>query len=107
MAHLMKHTKVACGHLFQHYDRSCQQIGNENINSINTKFNYNLAEHQSLSQNDFLKKRLSEVYCQNRKDINVMCSWVVTAPKDLPKKKKKNFLKRVIIFSLTAMGKTM
>ena len=81
MAHMMKHTRASCGHMFAHYDRQAEHIGNENVDRERTYLNYNLATHQQMEQGEFVRKRCSEVHCQNRKDVNVMVSWVVTAPR--------------------------
>lgn len=81
MAHLAKFTKGAMGHMLSHFDRSKKNLG-DNVNQDRTYLNYNLAEHQQMKQLDFIHKRLSEVKLQNRKDVNVLCDWVVTIPKD-------------------------
>lgn len=83
MAHLEKFAKNNLGVLLRHYDRSVGlSNGNENIDHSKSKLNYNLAAaDQPLKQLDFIHKRLSQVKVQNRKDVNVMCSWVVTIPK--------------------------
>jgi len=91
MAHMMKHTKASCGHMFAHFDRKAEHISNENLDRTRTHLNYNLATHQQMDQGEFVRKRCSEVRCQNRKDVNVMVSWVVTAPKDLPEAEHKAF----------------
>ena len=91
MAHMMKHTKASCGHMFAHFDRRAKNISNENLDETRTHLNYNLATHQQMDQGEFVRKRCSEVRCQNRKDVNVMVSWVVTAPKDLPEAEHKAF----------------
>lgn len=80
-----------------HFDRSAKNISNENINESKTNLNYNLAD-QSMQQIDFINKRCSEVKCQNRKDVNVMCSWVVTAPKDLSENELEPFFKATYEF---------
>lgn len=98
-----------------HFDRSAKNISNENIDESKTNLNYNLAD-QSMQQIDFINKRCSEVKCQNRKDVNVMCSWVVTAPKDLSENELEPFfkatyefleknIKRKCNFSLCAHGR--
>ena len=56
MAHMMKHTKAACGHMFAHYDRECEHISNENIDTQRSHLNYNLAVHQQLPQGEFVKQ---------------------------------------------------
>ena len=91
MAHMMKFTRASCGHMFAHFDRRAGHISNENLNRERTHFNYNLAIHQTMEQGEFVRKRCAEVHCQNRKDVNVMVSWVVTAPKDLPEQEHKAF----------------
>lgn len=88
MAHVKKFTKGACGHMFKHYERARDEkdqyinFGNQDIDTDRTHLNYNLAPERK-SQGEFVKERCSEVVCLNRKDVNVLCSWVVTAPKDL------------------------
>lgn len=91
MAHVMKFTKASCGHMFAHFDRKAEHISNENLDRTRTHLNYNLATHQTMDQGEFVRKRCAEVRCQNRKDVNVMVSWVVTAPKDLPEAEHKAF----------------
>ena len=80
MAHVAKYSKGAMGHMMAHYDRS-KDCG-DNVDKERTHLNYNEAAHQQLTQLEFIHKRLSEVQVHNRKDVNVMCDWVVTAPKD-------------------------
>lgn len=104
MAHIAKYTAAACGHLCGHYDRS--KPATENIDSSRTEQNYNLAaEQQPLSQIDFIRTRLSEVKTQKRKDLNVMCDWVVTAPKDLPKELQPQFFKETYNYLAAKYGK--
>lgn len=91
MAHMMKHTKASCGHMFAHFDRKAEHISNENLDRTKTHLNYNLATHQQMDQGEFVRKRCSEVRCINRKDVNVMITWVVTAPKDLPEMEHRAF----------------
>ena len=95
MANLKKFTKASCGHMFKHYERAMEinpetgqleyvKFKNQEINTQASHLNYNLATHQTMRQGDFVRKRCSEVKLQNRKDVKVMCSWALTAPKDLP-----------------------
>ncbi|EAK0771656.1 hypothetical protein AWS07_07450 [Campylobacter lari] len=99
MAHVAKYSKGALGHMFAHYERAKDKdgeyikFGNEDIDTNKSHLNYNLAPNHNMSQGEFVKKRCSEVKCLNRKDVNVMCSWVVTAPKDLNPNLHKNFFK--------------
>lgn len=87
MAHVMKMTRGAVGHMFKHYERAKDEkgeyvkFGNEDIDKERTHLNYNLAPKRN-SQGEFVRQRCSEVKCLKRKDVNVACSWVVTLPKD-------------------------
>ena len=109
MAHCAKYTKGAMGHLMKHYERGKDEngeyikFGNEGIDTSLSHLNYNLAPHQN--QLDFIHKRLSEVHCLKRKDVNVMCSWVVTAPKELPEEHTKEFFQRTYDFLEKKYGK--
>lgn len=107
MAHLARFTKGAMGHMLSHFDRSKKNLG-ENIDKDRTYLNYNLAEHQQMKQLDFIHKRLSEVKLQNRKDVNVLCDWVVTIPKDFLEKypnREKEFFEATYNFLENKYGK--
>lgn len=115
MAHLEKFTKAACGHLFKHYERAKEfdpdtgqfeyvKFDNQQIDLSRTHLNYNLAVNQTLRQGEFIRKRCSEVKLQNRKNVNVMCSWVVTAPKDLPDEELQAFFKACYDFMAKRYG---
>lgn len=110
MANCAKYTRGAMGHLMKHYERAKDENGeyvkfhNQEIDSNKTHLNYNLAPHRQ-SQLEFLHKRLSEVYCLKRKDVNVMCSWVITAPKELPAERQREFFERSYQFLEKKYGK--
>lgn len=97
MAHVAKYTKGACGNLWRHYERAKDAEGNyikfsnQSIDPERTPLNYNLAPTHPEGQGGFVRRRCSEVKCLNRKDVNVMCSWVVTAPKTVPDEALKSF----------------
>ena len=82
MAHAAKYTASACGHMLGHYDRSKKNLG-DNIDPERTHLNYNLAPDHGCSQMDFINQRLSEVRVHKRTDVNVICDWVVTLPKEI------------------------
>lgn len=85
MAHFEKYTAGAIGHMLAHYDRT-HSSSTSKINKSKTFLNYNLAaKDQPLSQLDFIHNRLSEIKVLKRKDVNVMCDWIVTAPQELAK----------------------
>ncbi len=90
MANVAKYNKSAIGRMFTHSGRENRMYSNECIDFERTHLNYNLVDY-GMSQIDFLHQRLSEVKVQNRKDVNVMCDWIVTAPKNLPTEDLKHF----------------
>ncbi|MCL2841765.1 MAG: plasmid recombination protein [Defluviitaleaceae bacterium] len=89
MANMQKYTRSQIGGLTRHYERgqkedgSYYDFGNQEIDRSRIHLNYNLAPERAGGQLSFINKRTSEVQCLNRSDVNVMCSWVITAPKDL------------------------
>lgn len=89
MAHVAKHTRAASGHLFKHYERAKDEngeylkFGNQDIDPERSHLNYNLGPARSISQGDFVRQRCQDVYCFQRKDVNVMCNWIVTLPAEM------------------------
>lgn len=104
MAHVAKYPRSAIGHMLAHYDRSKSGLG-DHIDPARTGLNYNLAAHQTLPQLDFLQKRLQEVRCRNQKDVNVLCDWIVTAPKDLSAEEHDDFFRSVYRYLEDKYGK--
>lgn len=107
MAHVAKYTAAAAGHLCNHYGRSDGDKvsrGNENIDPSRTHLNYNLAPHRECSPIEYLHQRLSEVKVQKRADVNVLCDWVVTVPKDLPAAEHKKFFEETYRFLSVRYG---
>lgn len=102
MANYAKYTRGAIGHVTRHYERAKDEygnyikFGNQEIDVSRSHLNYNLAPEQVQLQ--AIHKRLDEVYCMNRKDVNVMCSWVITAPKDLHEERQSEFFKTTYEF---------
>lgn len=92
MAHKQKYTRGSVGHMLGHYGRT-KEVPDLPM-PANTALNYNLAcNDQPEGQLDFLHQRLSEVKVHNRKDVNVMVDWVVTAPKGLSLADEERFFK--------------
>jgi hypothetical protein len=112
MAHVKKYTMSAVGHMANHYGRSdvgqaAEYIirGNENIDPNLTPLNYNLAaEDQQLPQVDFIHKRMGEIRVQKRADVNVLCDWVITQPKELPADRSRDFFESVYAFMRDRYG---
>ncbi len=105
MAHIEKYNTGATGHMFAHYDRR-KPSSESKIDNSRTCLNYNLAEKdQPLSQQDFLRKRLSEIKVLKRADVNVMCDWIVTAPENLTAREHEKFFREVYDFLNNRYGK--
>jgi len=89
MANAQKYTASQAGGMTRHYERyqkengEYQTFGNQDIDTSRIHLNYNLAPKREGGQLGFIKQRASEVKCLKRDDVNVMCSWVITAPEGL------------------------
>lgn len=102
--HVTKYTRGTLGHMLGHYDRTKDGLG-ENVIPERTQLNYNLAvDDQPLKQLDFVHKRLGEVRYLKRKDVNVLCDWVVTMPKDLADEYREPFFKAAYNFFAEKYG---
>lgn len=110
MANVQKHAKGAIGNLSKHYERAKNEkgeyvdFGNQEIDTTKTHLNYNLAPKREISQGQFIKQRCSEVKCLNRKDVKVMCSWVITQPKELPQEESRKFFEESYNFLKNRYG---
>ena len=105
MARVEKYTRGAMGNMLAHYNRT--KVSSKSlIDPERTPLNYNLAvTDQPLSQLDFIHKRLSEIKVLNRKDVNVFCDWIVTAPQGLSENEYADFFKEVYDFLNDRYGK--
>ncbi len=110
MAHKEKYGKGATGHLCKHYERAKDGKGeyitfsNQDIDPDRTHMNYNLAPDRGLSQIDFIHQRLDQVYCLNRKDVNIMVDWIVTLPADVPLENSREFFEHTYDFLTARYG---
>ncbi len=80
---------------------------NECIDKSRTHLNYNLAQHRTASG---LMTHIENI-CENnhvrlnrRKDLNVMSSWIVTLPKNIPAEKAKVFFQQTYNFLSAKYG---
>lgn len=111
MAHYMKFNRASCGHMWKHYERAKDEngeyvkFGSPDIDTSRTHQNYNLGPTHMNGQGGFVKERCSEVKMQNRKDVNVMCSWVVTAPKEIQADEAEKFFRETYKFLSDKYGK--
>lgn len=77
--HVAKYERAAAGHLLRHYNRSARNNGNKEIDRARSALNYNLCPREQ-GEFAYYKERLSQVKCQNRKDVKTLCDWVITLP---------------------------
>ena len=109
MAHVAKYTRSALGHMLNHYARQENdgvKRGNQEIKPELTHNNWNVAENlQPLPQMEFIHQRLSQVKVQKRADVNIMCDWVITLPKDVPEDRKQEFFQQSFQFLCDRYGK--
>lgn len=84
MASVKKFSASAVANLLRHNERETSNPSNKDIDLTLSSSNYSLIHHNGLTDFEYYKQRKSELYCINRKDVKVLCGWVVTAPKDLP-----------------------
>lgn len=91
-------------HNLRHVDKFGKPVafGNSEIDTKLTFLNYRLDKNGD--PYEYLKKRLSEVKVQKRADVKVYCSWVITAPKDLPEDKHRQFFESVYDFFCSEYG---
>lgn len=110
MAHVEKFGRGASGNMLEHYDRT-KPSDHCILDSSLTCSNYNLAPSDK-SQLERLRDVIGNkqegvkgwAKCLNRKDVKVMCTWVVTMPQDLPANKEAAFFKETYSFLQARYG---
>lgn len=91
MAHLASFKSAGAVGVLRHDERTendkVQSRKNECIDSKKTCLNYNLAPKRKGNLMEHIRQvcKDNNVRLSNRKDLNIMCSWIVTAPKTIPK----------------------
>jgi hypothetical protein len=101
-----KYNKTTIQGLFVHNERgiNCPDThhhANDNIDASKTHLNYELKDRGGLSAYQYLKEKYDKINQETkertgkslRKDAVVICSWVVTMPKDLSKEYQEDFFK--------------
>lgn len=89
MAHLTSYNLSAAVGVLRHDERTPSDKAvsrkNESIEPSRTQYNYNLAPARSGKLQEHIKAVCEQngVRLNNRKDLNVMSSWVITLPKEL------------------------
>lgn len=104
MANVEKFTMAQIGHVCAHMARDHDHYSNQNIEELLSWSNYNLAPHRELSQVDYIKAKLDEIPHAKRKDLCVMGSWCVTAPKTLSEAHHERFFELTYKFLTERYG---
>lgn len=94
MAHVQKFNRASAGKILGHCEREKSQYGDflkykttSNIDPDRTKLNMSMDFKDGQTVHQRLANRLAEVHVLNRKDVNVLCDWVITYPKELSQEK--------------------
>lgn len=104
MAHIQKFTRGSVKAILEHDTRTAQHdYKNPDIDPKRTHENYSFI-HDNRTALERLEQRLSEVKVQNRKDVNVLCSWVITKPFDVSEEREEVFFKECYRFLTEKYG---
>ena len=104
MAHIQKFTRGSVKAILEHDTRTAQHdYKNPDIDPKRTHENYSFI-HDNRTALERLEHRLSEVKVQNRKDVNVLCSWVITKPFDVSEEREELFFKECYRFLTEKYG---
>ena len=106
--HYAKYKRGAVGHMLRHYDRTA--AGHTSEIDVNRSFdNYNLCTGAGTGL-DRLRACVGVggnkgwAKCQQRSDVNALCDWVVTVPKDLPPEYEERFFKAAYNYLANRFG---
>lgn len=110
MANAQKFKRGACGHITAHFERRKDdqgeyiKFGNQEIDASRTPLNYNLGPSRGISQMEFIRRRTEQANVRKHASVNVMVSWVVTAPKGLPEAELNLFFRETYNFLAKRYG---
>lgn len=84
MASVTKFTAHSVRNHLRHLDREIENPSNEDIDPERSHLNYILSpDREDITDYEYFKQRLGELYVYGRDDVKVMAGWVMTAPQDL------------------------
>ena len=91
MASLEKFSAGAVRNQLRHNRREIEHSSNPDIDPARQGQDYVLSPDRGMSDYDYYKERLSQVYVYGRNDVKTMAGWVVTAPRDLAPERYDDF----------------
>ena len=105
MACAMKFSAGAVRNQLRHNRRTIEHSSNRDIDPERLEHDYVLAPDRGMTEYDYFKQRISQLYVYNRNDIKVMAGWVVTAPQNLDPKRYDDFFCSTYDFLENRYGK--
>lgn len=102
--------------ILEHSDRGQEGVpehshGNEKIDPKKTCLNYDLKDRNGMTATEYHRSKIDEISGEMkakgrtlRKDAVTLCSWLVTAPKDLPEEKQGEFFQGCFDFFSARYG---
>ena len=91
MASVEKFSAGAVRNQLRHNRREIEHSSNLDIDPSRQGQDYVLSPDRGMTEYDYFKQRISQLYVYNRNDIKVMAGWVVTAPQNLDPKRYDDF----------------
>ena len=104
MASVEKFTAKAVLNQIRHIERTIREPSNADIDPARLEDDYLLSPDRGMTSYDYYKQRLSELYCYGRDDVNTLCGWVITAPKELKPEDEDAFFKATYDFLVERYG---
>lgn len=100
MANVKHFHRTAVRSILNHVTRA-DNYSNQDIDSSRSKYNYSFTKH---APHEVYQKRLSEVHCLNRANVNTLSSWCVTLPKGVKQADQKKFFEETVKFLKNRYG---
>ena len=105
MASVEKFSAGAVRNQLRHNRREIEHSSNLDIDPSRQGQGYVLSPDRGMTEYDYFKQRISQLYVYNRNDIKVMAGWVVTAPQNLDPKRYDDFFCSTYDFLENRYGK--
>lgn len=97
----VKHFHRSAVHSILNHVTRVDNYSNQDIDTSRSKYNYSLSKNDPF---EAYKKRLSEVHCLNRANVNTLSSWCVTLPKNVKKEDQRKFFEETVNFLKNRYG---
>ena len=94
MANVKHYHRSGVKAILNHVTRT-DNYSNKDIDTSRSKYNYSLSKNDPF---EAYKRRLSEVHCLNRANVNTLSSWCITLPKGVKREDQKKFFEETVNF---------